>query len=151
MKTFSKAFGLAGLRLGYGIACKAIIENLRKVSQPFNINSMAIVAGMSSLLRLGHYHRIIQQTCQGRLYLEKKLQSLEIPFIPSQANFIMVYVKNAQEATQFLAKRGLFVRDLTSFGLREYIRVTISNHEHNRLFVEAMKEYILLKATNKGK
>ena len=141
LKTFSKAFGLAGLRLGYGIAFKDIIKNLQKVSQPFNINSLAIVAGIESINTLRHFYRVVDQTAIGKRYLEKKLKELKIPYLTTFANFIMIYVKNAKKIASFMGSQGIIIRDLTSFGLKEYIRVTISNHEHNRQFISLLEEY----------
>jgi len=141
LRTFSKAFGLAGLRLGYGIACKSIIFNLKKVSQPFNVNALAIVAGVDSLNKLSHYYRVIHQTSVGKKYLEAKLRESEIPFIATFANFIMIHVSDAKEVAAYLGNQGIIVRDLTSFGLNNYIRVTISNHEHNRQFISQLNDY----------
>ncbi len=141
LKTFSKAFGLAGLRLGYGIACKTIANNLKKVSQPFNINTLAVIAGVDSLKKLSHYYRVIHQTSVGKKYLEAKLRESGISFLPTFANFIMIYVRDAKDVAAYLGNQGIIVRDLTSFGLDEYIRVTISNHEHNRQFISQLNDY----------
>lgn len=143
LKTFSKAFGMAGLRLGYGIASKDIIINLQKMGQHFNVNSFAITAGIESLKNLKHYNNIVSKTIIGRDYIQNSLKKLNIPFLYSHANFIMIYVKNAKKAFDLLASKGIIVRELSSFGFPEYIRVTISNQSHNKKFIAALKDVYL--------
>jgi len=140
LRTFSKAYGMAGLRLGYGIASDDVIQNLHRVRQPFNVNGLAIAAAIAALENPHHKLDIVTQTRLGRNFIEQKLKSFKIPFLPSQANFLMVFVKDGKIAFDALAKRDLIVRELTSFGLPEYIRVTASNPEHNRKFVNALSE-----------
>jgi histidinol-phosphate aminotransferase len=141
LRTFSKSFGMAGLRLGYGIACEEVVRNLSAMAQPFNVNSLAAVAAKVSLEKRSHHHRIVRQTRQGRAFLEKKLDEMKIPFVPSQSNFVMLRVGNAAAAADFLEGRGILVRDLGSFGFPEHIRVTVALQEHNRRFLAALKEW----------
>lgn len=145
LRTFSKAFGMAGLRLGYGIGTSAIISNLMKVAQPFNVNSMAVAGALESLNKISHYNSIVKQTIQGKTYLERKLKELGCIIIPSEANFLMIKVKNVKKTVEFLADHGIIVRDLTSFGLNDYIRVTVGNHDLNRKFINAFSELNWLK------
>jgi histidinol-phosphate aminotransferase len=140
LRTFSKAYGMAGLRLGYGIASEELIQNLHRVHQPFNVNGMAIVAGIATLENPHHKLDVVAQTRLGRNFIEQKLKAFEIPFLPSQANFLMVFVKDGKKAFDALIERDLIVRELASFGLPEYIRVTVSNPEHNRKCVNALFE-----------
>ncbi|EKD28657.1 MAG: Histidinol-phosphate aminotransferase [uncultured bacterium] len=142
LKTFSKAFGLAGLRLGYGIASEDIIRNLARVSQPFNINSLSSVAAIESLKKLTHYNKVVAQTIQGRKYIESVLREMDVEFIESKANFIMLYVKECKEFCETLGSKGVIVRDLCSFNLPGYVRVTISDNSHNKLFLKLLKEFM---------
>ncbi|MBN2143364.1 MAG: histidinol-phosphate transaminase [Candidatus Aureabacteria bacterium] len=139
-RTFSKAFGMAGLRLGYGIAHKHTIEMLRKMGQHFNVNSMAVAAANATLENLSHYREVVDQVRVGRRYLEQKFSEMGISYQPSQANFIMIKTGNGKRAFDDLAERGIIVRELSSFGMPEYIRVTVSSMEHNKKLVQALGE-----------
>ena len=145
LRTFSKAFGLAGLRLGYGISNPVMSEYLKRMGQHFNLNSMALTAGLASVKNLSHYKRIVSQTKLGRNFIEKELSKAGIPFIPSEANFIMIQVGDGKQVFEKLGEKGFIVRELASFGLPEYIRVTVSNMEHNEAFMKALKEILLRK------
>jgi histidinol-phosphate aminotransferase len=139
-RTFSKAFGMAGLRLGYGLCHKHVIEMLRKMGQHFNVNSMAVAAATASLENLSHYREVVEQVKVGRRYLEQKLWEMGIFYLPSKANFLMIRTGDGKRAFDDLGERGIIVRELSSFGLPEYIRVTVSNMEHNKKVINAVQE-----------
>src|SRR4051812_5391565 len=107
MRTFSKIYGLAGLRVGYGIAATELISALEKIRQPFNINSMAQVAALAALDDAEHVQRTRGNNFAGRGHLESELRKLGLAFVPSHANFILVKVGDGQKTFLDLQKLGV--------------------------------------------
>lgn len=140
LRTFSKAFGLAGLRAGYGLGDPGMISHLRRMGQHFNLNRFAIAAALASLENQGHYRKIVEKTKLGRDYLQREFSRNGILYTPSQANFIMIYAGNGSETFERLGQKGFIVRELHSFGLPEHLRVTVSSMEDNREFLKVLKE-----------
>lgn len=140
-RTFSKMYGLAGLRVGYGIASEEIISVLERVREPFNINSVAQAAALACLEDSGYYQKILKTVNHQRKYLYDNLKRLNLPFVDSSTNFILIHVKqNSSELAQRLLKKGVIIRDMKSWGLDAYIRVTIGKSEENKKFIQALKE-----------
>jgi histidinol-phosphate aminotransferase len=140
LRTFSKIYGLAGLRIGYGIARAEIISEMNKVRQPFNVNSMAQKAAIAALADENHLEKIKRINERGKKYLYEKLKSLNINYIPTEANFIYL-IFNDNMAVQLyndLLKKGVIARPM---GPRE-IRVTIGLPGENKKFVEALKSIL---------
>ncbi|MBI4398980.1 MAG: histidinol-phosphate transaminase [Candidatus Omnitrophica bacterium] len=143
LRTFSKSFGLAGLRLGYGLANETLIGYLHKIRQPFNVNSVAQAAGEAALADTAYLSQTRNIVLQGRNFLESQFRGLGLYYVPSQANFVLVCVKkNAREIFQKLLKRGVIVRDMRAYGLNEWIRVTVGKPAENRLFVRELKKIL---------
>jgi len=147
LRTFSKIYGLAGLRAGYGVSQPWLIELLNRVRPPFNVNSLAQVGALAALDDIEHVQRSRKLTRDGMDYLAAEFKSLGLQFIPSQANFITFRAgKGAKECYEALLREGVIVRHLASFGMEEWIRVTIGKEEQNRRFISALKKTIPARA-----
>ncbi len=139
MRTFSKAYGLAGLRIGYGVADKGIIEVLNKVRQPFNVNFMAQVAAMAALQDQEHLQRVVSLCSRERERLAASLGDMGLKPVPSETNFILVQVdRDGREVYQDLLKRGVIVRAMHAYGFPDHIRVTVGTPEENDRFLQAL-------------
>ena len=142
LRTFSKAYGLAGLRIGYGFAHDALISNLMKVKEPFEPSLIALTAGVAAMDDTEFLKKTITMNLTGYAFLENELQSLGVEIISSAANFITTVWtsgKRAAEITQSLLRKGIIVRSLTAFGWPEYIRVSIGTEKENRRFIDALR------------
>ena len=140
LRTFSKIYGLAGLRLGYGIAKKELIELLEKARQPFNVNLLAQAAGIAALKDTKFVEESKQVNNEGKRWLGDALEAMGIPFVPSEANFILFDVKTeAKTLTEALMKEGVIVRCI---GTGTTIRVTIGTMQQNRRFITALKKVL---------
>lgn len=139
LRTFSKIYGLAGLRVGYGIAQPWFIEILNRVRAPFNVNSLAQAAALAALHDTGHVERSRKVTADGILFLTNELQKMGFEVIPSQANFLSFRVGDKARAVyEALLRCGVIVRHLASFGMGSFIRVTVGTDKENQRFVDAM-------------
>ncbi len=145
LRSFSKAYGLGGIRIGYGFAHEQLIKNLLKVKVPFEPSLLAQVAGIAALDDVDFLSRTIILNEKGKKYLKEELKQLEIQYISSAANFITTMwesEKKAKSLTEDLLKKGVIVRQLTSFGWPNYIRVSIGLEEENEKFIESLKEIL---------
>lgn len=140
MRTFSKIQGLAGLRIGYGLAPKPLAETLQKTRQPFNANAVAQAGALASLHDTEHIRKTRELTREGRNYLQSSFEEMGIPFVPSSANFVLADVGDGDAIFGELLKRGIIVRAMRSYQLPAYIRVSVGTMEENRRFVEALRE-----------
>jgi len=141
LRTFSKVYGLAGVRIGYGFAHQELIANLLKVKLPFEPSTLAQEAGIGALADKEFLHRSLELNARGIRYLTESLRGLGFEVPPSDANFVMLPLASEQEAarvTENLLCKGIIVRRLTAFGLPHAIRVSTGTDEENRLFVEAL-------------
>jgi histidinol-phosphate aminotransferase len=132
LRTFSKAYGLAGLRLGYGLAPQRLIDQLRKIQLPFDSNCLAEAAAVAALDDQDFISTTVSANRRNRALAMNKLRQLEYTVVPSTANFVMVVLSSAAEGsflTSELGKRGIVVRWLRSFGLPQCIRITIGSSE----------------------
>lgn len=141
-RTFSKAYGLAGIRAGYGIAAPHIIELLDRVRSPFNMNSLALAAAIAAL----RDQEFIQETYEKNLlekeYLMQHFLELGISWIPAYGNFITIELPDAEEIVEQLMQKGIIVRSLAGYGLPDHIRVTIGKHEENRKLLSVLIKLI---------
>ena len=140
MRTFSKIQGLAGLRIGYGLAPKPLAETLQKTRQPFNANAVAQAGALAGLRDTDHIHKTRELTREGRHYLQSSFEQMGIPFVPSSANFVLAEVGDGDAIFGELLKRGIIVRAMRSYKLPAYIRVSVGTMDENRRFVEALRE-----------
>jgi histidinol-phosphate aminotransferase len=142
MRTFSKIYGLAGLRIGYGMAAKELVSALEKIRQPFNINSMAQVAALAALDDTEHVQRTRANNFAGRQYLETELQKLKLFYVPSEANFILVKVGEGQKVFLELQQRGVIVRPMAGYQLPEFIRISIGTPTENARCIDALRQVL---------
>jgi histidinol-phosphate aminotransferase len=142
LRTFSKIYGLAGLRIGYGTGKSGLIEFMERIRPPFNTNSLAQIAALASLSDETHLKRSRRLVNDERKYLEKNLEKMGIEFIPSVANHILLKVGNGQNVFERLLKKGIIVRPMAEYDLPEFIRVTVGLPQQNRRFINALKEVI---------
>ncbi len=141
LRTFSKIYGLAGLRIGYGIGSPAVIENLNKVRCPFNTSFIAQKAALASLDDPLQIERGIANNEIGKSYLYQELKSLNVEVTPSYGNFILAkFPISGKELFEKLLKKGIIVRPLTGYGLTDYLRVSVGRVDENEIFIDALKE-----------
>ncbi len=143
MRTFSKAYGLAGLRVGYGIGGAPLISFLERTKQPFSVNMMALLAAKAALGDERHLQKVLDNNRKGKGFLYDSLKALGMTFYPSEANFVMIEMgPRAEAVTKRLFEKKILVRWLGGYGLNDYIRVTVGTMEENKVFVEALKRVI---------
>ena len=140
LRTFSKAYGLAGLRVGYGIGPAEIIQALEKPRQPFNttlIGQMAAAAALDDDQFIADSREVYSQ---GRDFMESLCNELSIPFERTYANFMLMKTGNGAEVTQKLTEKGVIVRPMAPYGLTEWIRVSLGTMEENKVFAKTLRE-----------
>ncbi|MBE9529417.1 MAG: histidinol-phosphate transaminase, partial [Proteobacteria bacterium] len=142
LRTFSKIYGLAGLRVGYGIANPTLVGYMDRVRQPFNVNALAQAAALGALGDDAHLEASVKNNTEGFLFLEGELKKLGLEVVPTEANFFLIKVGDGKGVYDGLLKQGVIVRPMASYGLCEYIRVTIGLPEENSRFIEALKSVI---------
>ncbi|MEO8205346.1 MAG: histidinol-phosphate transaminase [Chthoniobacterales bacterium] len=146
MRTFSKIQGLANLRIGYGMAAKQLTEVLQKTRQPFNANGIAQAGALAGLGDDAHIERTRKVTHEGRAYFEKEFTRMGLEYVPSVANFVLVNVGDGDAVFQALLREGIIVRAMRSYGMPEWMRVSIGTMEQNTQFMKTL-ESILGKVT----
>ena len=142
MRTFSKIFGLAGLRLGYGIGHPELIAALEKVRQPFNINSIAQAGALAALDDQGHLARTRANNALGLDCLQNSFRTLGLEFIPSHANFVLVRVGDGQRVFEEVQKLGVITRPMGGYQLPEWIRITVGTPDQNARCIVALKKVL---------
>lgn len=143
LRTFSKIYALAGLRIGYAIAAPKIIEALSRVKEPFNVNAMAQVAALAALGDEAHLEKSRQMVIKGRKQLAQGLARLNLKPVPDQANFCFINLGvDAKGVFQALLKKGIIVRTGDIFGFDSYIRVTYGTEAQNARFLQALEEVL---------
>ena len=142
LRTFSKIYGLAGLRIGYGMGGKLLIENMNRVRQPFNINSPAQAGALAALKDRDHVKRSLENNINGLDYLFKEIEKLGFICMPTQTNFFLIKVGDGARIYKNLLRKGVIVRPMGGYGLNEYIRVTVGLPEENKRFINTFKEVI---------
>ena len=139
LRTFSKMYGLAGLRIGYGVGPESIVAMMHRVRQPFNVNAAAQWAALAALEDQPHKTRTLETNRRGMEFLQEKLVRLGIRYVPSEANFLLIHVGDGSRVFQGLLRRGVIVRPMQEYGLPEYIRVTVGTKEENQKFIEELE------------
>ena len=142
-RTFSKMYGLAGLRVGYGIADEEMIDVLNRIREPFNVNSIAQVAAVACLKDQTYYKKVAATVNAQRTYLYAQLKRLKLNFVKTCTNFILI--KTAQSGAELMKKlmhKGVIVRDMGFWGLENYIRVTIGTASENKKFIRSLEELL---------
>jgi histidinol-phosphate aminotransferase len=140
LRTFSKIHGLAGLRIGYGVARRDLIEVLQKTRQPFNANSIAHAGALAALNDDAHQRETKRVVDEGRAYLQEQFVEMKLRFVPCVANFVMVNVGDGPAVFEKLLARKVIVRPLKSYNLPEWIRISVGTMEQNKKCIAALKE-----------
>jgi histidinol-phosphate aminotransferase len=136
-RTFSKGYGLAALRVGYGIMDASVADMLNRVRQPFNVNALAQAAAVAALADTAYVDESRALNRAGLRQLEEGVRELGLSFVPSHANFLMVRVGDAATVYRRLLEQGVIVRPVANYGLPEFLRVTVGLAAENRRFLEA--------------
>jgi histidinol-phosphate aminotransferase len=150
LRTFSKAYGLAGLRVGFGVAAPPVVAALNKVRQPFNVNLLAQVAALAALADQEHVRKVVSLCRRERRRLEKAFAAASLEFVPSQGNFILVRVGHgARETYRSLLSRGVIVRPMGGYGYPDWLRVTVGLPEENDRFLRELADLTAPKTSAK--
>jgi len=143
LRTFSKIYGLAGLRIGYAIARPEIINYLNLVKLPFNVNRTAIAGALGGLEDKAFVKKSLKLNKDGKKHLYKELEALGLKYVKTEANFIYFEIKGLADVMFMeLMRRGAIIRPLSSFDMPNSIRVTVGTKKQNKRFIEALKEVV---------
>ncbi len=140
LHTFSKAYGLAGLRIGYGVGPVLLIDALARLRAPFSVNSLAQVAALAAIDDEAHLERSRQLVREGRRAFARRLETLGLRYVPSQANFVLIDVGDGGRVSEQLLRRGVIVRPMAAYRLESMIRVTFGTAEENFRCLDALAE-----------
>jgi histidinol-phosphate aminotransferase len=138
-RTLSKAYGLAGLRIGFAVAAPEVADLMNRVRQPFNVNQLALVAAVAAVNDDGFLRRSRETNTAGLRQLEEGFRRLGLEFIPSFGNFVTVRVGDARRVYADLLAKGVIVRPIAGYGLPEHLRVTVGLPAQNARFLEALE------------
>jgi len=142
-RTFSKAYGLSGLRIGYGVAQEPVATALNQVREPFNVNGLAQVAALAALDDTGHLEATRAYVRAGKQVITQALDALGVRYVPSATNFVLMEVgPRARAVAQALLRRGIIVREMAAWHLAGFLRVTIGTPEETERFVAALREIV---------
>ncbi len=146
-RTFSKAYGLAGLRLGWLYGPENVVDVLNRVRGPFNVNAAALAAGVAAVEDVEHLERAVEHNEKWLPWLKAELERLGLEVTPSIGNFLLVHFpdeegKRAADADAFLGRRGLILRAMGAYGFPNALRVSIGTEEANRKLVAALEEFL---------
>ncbi|HPK86836.1 MAG TPA: histidinol-phosphate transaminase, partial [Atribacterota bacterium] len=143
LRTFSKIAGIAGIRVGYGIARPEIIGYLRRVVDPFTTNRLGQAAALASLDDTSHYQQVLAANREGKKYLYQELDKLHLSYLPTETNFIFIDLKrDSQSFFEQCLRKGVIIRPGKIYGCPTFIRVTIGTHSENEKFIQALTEII---------
>ncbi len=142
LRTFSKAYGLAGVRVGYGITTPAIADLLNKARSPFNVNLVAQAGVLAALDDTAHLEKSVQMVREGRAQYEEAFRTWGIDYVPSHTNFILARVGRGRECFDGCLARGVILRPMDAYGLPEYIRITIGTRAENERCLAVMAEVL---------
>ncbi|RRN45041.1 histidinol-phosphate transaminase [Lautropia dentalis] len=141
-RTFSKAFGLAGLRVGFAVAQPAITDLLGRVRQPFNVNTLALVAAQAVLADADYQQRSYALNQQGLKQLSAAFDALGLTYVPSSGNFVLVKVGDAAAVNDALLRAGVIVRPVANYGLPEWLRISVGLPEENQKLIDALTKIL---------
>lgn len=141
LRTFSKAFGLAGLRVGFGVMHREVAALLHRVRQPFNINLAAQAGALAALDDTDHYEHTLRATAEGRLWLSEAVTRLGCLPYPSHTNFFLIDVRgDATRLYEAMLYKGVIVRSMKAYGYPDFIRITVGTTAENQRFVAALSD-----------
>lgn len=142
-RTFSKAYSLAGLRIGYGVTTKKLAEVLNKIREPFNINRLAQVSAIAALKNKEFLKKVVTHLKKEKAYLYKELKKNNLFFLESATNFILVdFKKDTENICNYFLKKGIIVRGLGNWGFKNFFRVTVGLSKENRKFIQCLNAYL---------
>ena len=142
LRTFSKIYGLAGLRIGFGVAHPQLVEIMNRVRQPFNVSNLAQVGALAALEDDEHVQRTRECNREGLAFLRRECERLGLDYVPSWANFLMVNVGNGVRIYESLLRQGVIVRPMGVYGFPEHVRVTVGTPAENARFVRTLEEIL---------
>ena len=143
LRTFSKTYGLAGLRIGYGFGPSELMDYLNRLRMPFNVNRLAQVAARAALQDADFLARTRELVLEGKAYFYQELTRLGLAFIPSQANFVLIRVpRPGQDVYQAMLREGVIIRAMDAYGFPDYIRINMGRPEENRRCLEALHKVL---------
>ena len=143
MRTFSKLYGLAGLRVGYGFSSPEIVDYIDRVRQPFNSNLLAQAAAVAALDDDKFVDMTLNLVKDGLKYLYKNLDEMGLTYLPTETNFFLIKVPSGgKNIYQRMLKEGVIIRSMDSYGLGEYIRINVGLPEENERFIRSLKKVI---------
>ncbi len=145
LRTFSKLYGLAGLRIGYGFAREELADYINRVRQPFNANTLAQAAATAALDDRAFEEQTLHTVREGLQYLHERLDKMGLDYLPTQTNFFLIRVHpGGREVYEKLLREGVIVRAMDSYGLPEYIRINVGLPEENERFITTLKKVLTL-------
>lgn len=151
LRTFSKAYGLAGLRVGYGVMDPLLVDYVDRVRQPYNVSVVAQAAAMAALEDDAHLEKSKEMVRAGMKQLEEGFRKMGIEPVPSQANFVLVRLPHpGNELQEALKERGILVRAMAGYGMPETIRITVGTQEMNARVLAALEELLAERRSNPG-
>jgi histidinol-phosphate aminotransferase len=148
-RTFSKIYGLAGLRLGWCYAPREVCDALNRIRGPFNTNGAAVVAGIAALQDAAHTAKAVAHNETWLPWLAKEISALGIKVTPSVGNFLLLHFIDAAQAMaadRFLSQRGLILREVSAYGLPQCLRLTVGTEEANHLVAAALKDFVAIES-----
>ncbi len=140
LRTFSKAYGLAGLRIGYGLASPQVTAILQKARQPFNANAMAQAAALAAIRDQDHVTKTLQTNNEGLAFYEKAFAERDLEYVPSFANFILVRVGDGDAVFQAMLEKGVIVRAMRGYKLPEWVRISVGTQDENERCITVLDE-----------
>jgi histidinol-phosphate aminotransferase len=143
LRTFSKIFGLAGLRVGYAVARPDLVQLLDKVRQPFNVTSLGQIAVIAGMDDADHVRRTLAVNAEGMAYVEKEFARLKIAYVPSHANFILADVGNGGAVFDKLLRLGVIVRPMGGYGFPRHVRISVGLMDENRRLIAALEKTLV--------
>lgn len=142
LRTFSKTYGLAGLRLGYAIGPDDLLGLMAQIRQPFSVNAMAMEAAVAALDDVKYLERTRRMLKKGLAFFYKQCKALNLEYVPSVANFVLIKTGNGREVFEQMMKEGVIVRPMDGYNLPDYIRVTVGTHSENIKCFEVLKRVL---------
>ncbi|WP_350557934.1 histidinol-phosphate transaminase [Psychrobacter sp. CAL346-MNA-CIBAN-0220] len=142
VRTFSKAYGLAGLRIGYALSSAPVADLLNRIRQPFNVSRIGLAAAAASLADQDFIEQVRLTNEEQMRWLEKQFDTLGLGFVNSHANFIMVEIDDAADIYQALLEQGVIVRPLASYGLPNWLRITVGLAEDNMRLIDTLQSIL---------
>jgi histidinol-phosphate aminotransferase len=144
LRTFSKIYGLAGTRVGYGFTSNEIVDNLNRIRPPFNVNRLAQVAALASLDDKEHVKKSIDSNRRGKDFIYSEFRKMNIPYLETEGNFILVDCQiDGNMVNTKLLQQGIIVRPMGMYNLPNHLRVTIGTEEQNQRFITAFKNALM--------